>query len=168
MANPSDLRTWYLTALINSPLNPNVITIIIMFLIIFLATFRPLVFSLFLSPFYTIETMIFFANHWMSILPKRLFVCLVGWFLNVLINYLVRSRKSPKTELLTIFRAVTHETELGDHDFCLSRSLLKRVMVDRATCTVRLSAFSKRHLMPVFSISFVCIKVFSMKSHRDQ
>ena len=28
----------------------------------------------------------------------------------------------PKTERLTILRAATHETELGDHDFCLSRS----------------------------------------------
>ena len=26
------------------------------------------------------------------------------------------------TEHLTILRAATHETELGDHDFCLSRS----------------------------------------------
>ena len=28
----------------------------------------------------------------------------------------------PKTELLIILHAATHETELGDHDFCLSRS----------------------------------------------
>ena len=28
----------------------------------------------------------------------------------------------PKTERPTILRAATHETELGDHDFCLSRS----------------------------------------------
>ena len=47
---------------------------------------------------------------------------LVGWFLNVLVNYLVISRTGPKTERLTILRAATHETELGDHDFCLSRS----------------------------------------------
>ena len=50
------------------------------------------------------------------------FVCLFGWFLNVLVNYLVISRTGPKTERLTILRAATHETELGDHDFCLSRS----------------------------------------------
>ena len=31
-------------------------------------------------------------------------------------------RTGPKTERLTILRAVTHETELGDLDFCLSRS----------------------------------------------
>ena len=49
-------------------------------------------------------------------------VCLFGWFLNVLINYYVISRTGPKTERLTILRAATHETELGDHDFCLSRS----------------------------------------------
>ena len=39
--------------------------------------------------------------------------------------FLERSRfvaAGPKTERLTILRAVTHETELGDHDFCLSRS----------------------------------------------
>ena len=45
------------------------------------------------------------------------FFCLFGWFLNVLI-----SRTGPKTERLTILRAATHETELGDHVFCLSRS----------------------------------------------
>ena len=28
----------------------------------------------------------------------------------------------PKTERLTILHAATHETELGDYDFCLSRS----------------------------------------------
>ena len=49
-------------------------------------------------------------------------LCLFGWFLNVLINYYVISRTGPKTERLTILRAATHETELGDHDFCLSRS----------------------------------------------
>ena len=45
-----------------------------------------------------------------------------GWFLNVLVNYKVISRMGPETERLTILRAATHETELGDHDFCLSRS----------------------------------------------
>ena len=49
-------------------------------------------------------------------------VCLLVWFLNILVNYLVISRTGPKTERLTILRAATHETELGDHDFCLSRS----------------------------------------------
>ena len=45
-------------------------------------------------------------------------VCLFGWFLNVLVNYYVISRTGPKI----VLPAVTHETELGDHDFCLSRS----------------------------------------------
>ena len=52
-------------------------------------------------------------------------VCLFGWFgwfLNVLVNYQVISRTGPKTERLTILHAATHEAELGDHDFCLSRS----------------------------------------------
>ena len=53
---------------------------------------------------------------------KLYFVCLFSWFFNVLVNYLVISRTGPKTERLTILRAATHETELGDHDFCLSRS----------------------------------------------
>ena len=30
--------------------------------------------------------------------------------------------RAPRQERLTILRAATHETELGDHDFCLSRS----------------------------------------------
>ena len=50
------------------------------------------------------------------------FVCLIVWFLNVLVNYKVISRTGPKTERLTILRAATHEIELGDHDFYLSRS----------------------------------------------
>ena len=32
------------------------------------------------------------------------------------------ARTGPKTERLTILHAVTHVTERGDHDFCLSRS----------------------------------------------
>ena len=56
--------------------------------------------------------------------PRRrfvLFVWLVGWFLNILVNYKVIWRRGPKTERLTILHAATHETELRDHDFCLSR-----------------------------------------------
>ena len=45
-----------------------------------------------------------------------------GWFLNVLVNYQVISWTGPMTERLTILRAATHETETGDHDFCLSWS----------------------------------------------
>ena len=44
------------------------------------------------------------------------FVCFI-WFLN---NKII-SWTGPKTERLAILRAATHETELGDHDFCLSR-----------------------------------------------
>ena len=47
---------------------------------------------------------------------------LVGWFLKVLVNNLAISHMGPKTESLTILHAATHETELGDHEFCLSRS----------------------------------------------
>ena len=46
-----------------------------------------------------------------------MFVWLVGFF-NVLVNNLAISRTGPKT----ILRDATHETERGDHDFCLSRS----------------------------------------------
>ena len=49
-------------------------------------------------------------------------ICLFHWFLNVLVNNWAISRTGPKTEGLTILRAATHEAELGDHDFCLSRS----------------------------------------------
>ena len=47
---------------------------------------------------------------------------LVGWFLSIFDNYWVLSQTGPKTERLTILGAATHETQLGDHDFCLSRS----------------------------------------------
>ena len=47
---------------------------------------------------------------------RRICLSLFVWFLNVLVNYQVISRTGPKTEHLTILRAATHETELGDHD----------------------------------------------------
>ena len=45
-----------------------------------------------------------------------LFVCLFVWFLNIVVNYYVISVTGPETEHLTILRAATHETALGDHD----------------------------------------------------
>ena len=50
-------------------------------------------------------------------------LCLFVWLVfNVLVNYWVITRTGPKTEGLTILRAATHETELGDNVFCLSQS----------------------------------------------
>ena len=50
---------------------------------------------------------------------------LVGWLVGFLTSSsttrLYRGR-APRQERLTILCAATHETELGDHDFCLSRS----------------------------------------------
>ena len=48
-------------------------------------------------------------------------VCLVGFLTSSSTTRLYRGR-APRQERLTILRAATHETELGDHDFCLSRS----------------------------------------------
>ena len=58
--------------------------------------------------------------------PKRkeaysMFVCLFGFLTSSSTTRLYRGR-APRQERLTILRAATHETELGDHDFCLSRS----------------------------------------------
>ena len=55
--------------------------------------------------------------------PKELclFVCLFGFLTSSSTTRLYRGR-APRQERLTILRAATHETELGDHDFCLSRS----------------------------------------------
>ena len=50
-----------------------------------------------------------------------LFVCLFGFLTSSSTTRLYRGRV-PRQERLTIVRAATHETELGDHDFCLSRS----------------------------------------------
>ena len=50
-----------------------------------------------------------------------LFVWLVGFLTSSSTTRLYRGR-APRQERLTILRAATHETELGDHDFCLSRS----------------------------------------------
>ena len=43
--------------------------------------------------------------------------CLFGF-----LTYSSTTRLYRKTERLTILRAATHDPELGDHDFCLSRS----------------------------------------------
>ena len=50
-----------------------------------------------------------------------MFVCLVGFLTSSSTTRLYLGR-APRQERLTILRAATHETELGDHDFCLSRS----------------------------------------------
>ena len=48
-------------------------------------------------------------------------VCLFG-FLTSSSTTRLYSGRAPRQERLTILRAATHETELGDHDFCLSQS----------------------------------------------
>ena len=50
-----------------------------------------------------------------------LFVCLFGFLTSSSTTRLYRGR-APRQERLPILRAATHETELGDHAFCLSRS----------------------------------------------
>ena len=52
---------------------------------------------------------------------RALFVCLFGFLTSSSTTRLYRGR-APRQERLTILRAATHETELGDHDFCLSWS----------------------------------------------
>ena len=47
--------------------------------------------------------------------------CLFGFLTSSSTTRLYRGR-APRQERLTILRGATHETELGDHDFCLSRS----------------------------------------------
>ena len=49
------------------------------------------------------------------------FVWLVGFLTSSSTTRLYCGR-APRQERLTILRAATHETELGDHDFCLNRS----------------------------------------------
>ena len=46
-------------------------------------------------------------------------VCLFGFLTSSSTTRLYRGR-APRQERLTILRAATHETELGDHDFCLT------------------------------------------------
>ena len=58
---------------------------------------------------------------WSKNQTARLFVCLFGFLTSSSTTRLYR-RRAPRQERLTILRAATHETELGDHDFCLSRS----------------------------------------------
>ena len=57
----------------------------------------------------------------LSLIDLCSFVCLFGFLTSSSTTRLYRGR-APRQERLTILRAATHETELGDHDFCLSRS----------------------------------------------
>ena len=58
-------------------------------------------------------------SEWFQI--DRSFVCLFGFLTSSSTTRLYRGR-APRQERLTILLAATHEKELGDHDFCLSRS----------------------------------------------
>ena len=58
-----------------------------------------------------------------------MFVCFFGFLTSSVI-----SRTGPKRERLTILRAATHETELGDHEFYLGKCLTKCVVI-KATVT---------------------------------
>ena len=69
-----------------------------------------------------------------------MFVCLAGFLTSSSITRSI-SWTGPKTERLTILRAATHETELGDHDFCLSRS-------HRYVTYHRVAEFQRRLLHP--------------------
>ena len=52
---------------------------------------------------------------------SEFFLSFFLWFLNVLVNYKAIPRTAPRQSVWHFLRAATHETELGDHDFCLSR-----------------------------------------------
>ena len=72
-----------------------------------------------------------------------LFVCLFGWFLNVLVNNQAISPTGPKTERLTILRAATHETEWGDHDFKGAAAYeSRRLETAKSKCATRKSRAS--------------------------
>ena len=60
-------------------------------------------------------------DHSVCVCVCGVFVCLFGFLTSSSTTRLYRGR-APRQERLTILRAATHETELGDHDFCLSRS----------------------------------------------
>ena len=58
---------------------------------------------------------------WQNLLNFSLVGWLVGFLTSSSTTRLYRGR-APRQERLTILRAATHETELGDHGFCFSRS----------------------------------------------
>ena len=64
---------------------------------------------------------VFLCSQHCDFLFVCLFVWLVGFLTSLSTTRLYRGR-APIQERLTILRAATHETELGNHDFCLSRS----------------------------------------------
>ena len=62
--------------------------------------------------------MSFHCSCFLSVCCSCIFVCLFGFLTSSPTTRLYRGRAP---FLRTILRAATHETELGDHDFCLSR-----------------------------------------------
>ena len=72
---------------------------------------------LFLWSFFSLSLLCRFA----AVSPLDIIICLFGFLTSSSTTRLYRGR-APRQERLTILRAATHETELGDHDFCLSRS----------------------------------------------
>ena len=58
---------------------------------------------------------------YLYVIHEIVFVCLFGFLTSSSTTRLYRGQ-APRQERLTILRAATHKTELGDHDFCLRRS----------------------------------------------
>ena len=77
-----------------------------------------------------------------------LFVCLVGFLTSSSTTRLYRGRV-PRQERLTILRPATHATELGDHDFCLSRS---HYTDTDPTCSYTVCCVSSDQLHCVFCV----------------
>ena len=61
------------------------------------------------------------ANAWSPVTQLGL-VCMVSLRPRQLLGYIADGPQDRASGNLAILRAATHETELGDHDFCLSRS----------------------------------------------
>ena len=69
-----------------------------------------------------VVSLIFRVKKMCTMSKGALFVCLVGFLTSSSTTTRLYRGRAPRQERLTILRAATHETELGDHDFCLSRS----------------------------------------------
>ena len=61
--------------------------------------------------------------------PSDRFVCLFGWLVGWFVGFLTFASttrqyrgRAPSQSVRQFYSAATHETELGDHDFCLSWS----------------------------------------------
>ena len=91
-------------------------------------------------------------------LPTSVFCWLVGFLTSS--STRLHQGMGPKTERLAILRTATHETELGDHDFCLSQSHVHSVNSSTSTGVGVETQLQSDGLFPDSRSTYQCFRCF--------